>query len=461
MAPRIQYVRTSDDVSIACFMVGDGPTLVMPPPAMPFSHAQLEWEIPEWRAWYERLTARTRLVRYDGRGTGLSDRDAEDGSLEAAVRDLEGVADGLGIERFALFGCYGAAPAAIAYAARHPERVSHLLLWCAISGWGEVRTAAPERNDALKRLLDIDYELFTETLAHTAFGWSEGEPAHRMAVYMREATSADFARRCWEVNEGESVGDQLPLVRAPALVMHRRELPLFGLDVARRIASSIPGARLTVVEGTSLSPYIGDVDGAIGAIFEFLGVAGEPPHAHGAATHSHEPAGAFRTILFSDVEDSTGLIERMGDARARELLRAHERIVREALRAHGGSEVKTMGDGFMAAFGSATRAVECAIAVQRAMAAHNSERRDAVEVRVGLNAGEPIEEGDDFFGTSVNLAARIAGKATSGEILASDVIRQLVAGKGFLFADRGDTVLRGYEDPVRLYEVRWRESDGS
>jgi class 3 adenylate cyclase len=138
-------------------------------------------------------------------------------------------------------------------------------------------------------------------------------------------------------------------------------------------------------------------------------------------------------------------------------MRSHERITREALRAHGGAEVKAMGDGFMASFSSATRALECAIAMQRAFAAHNEYPETPIRVRIGLNAGEPIAEEADLFGTAVIMAARIAAQAEGEEILASDVVRQLVAGKGFLFADRGEVALRGFEDPVRLYEVRWQD----
>jgi class 3 adenylate cyclase len=155
------------------------------------------------------------------------------------------------------------------------------------------------------------------------------------------------------------------------------------------------------------------------------------------------------------VEGSTALTQRLGDAKAREVLRAHERIVREALRAHGGAEVKAMGDGFMASFSSATRALECAIATQRAFAEHNESAEEPIRVRIGLNAGEPIAEEADLFGTAVNLAARIAAQAAGGEILVANVVRELAAGKGFLFVDRGEVALRGFEDPVRLYEVRW------
>ena len=166
--------------------------------------------------------------------------------------------------------------------------------------------------------------------------------------------------------------------------------------------------------------------------------------------------------LSTDVEGSTALTGRLGDDGARDLLREHERITRDALAAHGGSEVKTMGDGFMMSFGSATKALECAIALQKAFTEHNESTGEPINVRIGLNAGEPIAEDDpdgrgDLFGTAVNMAARIAVKAEGGEILVSNVVRELVAGKKFLFNDRGETEVRGFEGPVRLYEVSWRD----
>ena len=170
------------------------------------------------------------------------------------------------------------------------------------------------------------------------------------------------------------------------------------------------------------------------------------------------PSGPL-TILFTDVEGSTALTQRLGDAKAREVLREHERIVREALKAHGGSEVKTMGDGFMTSFSSATRALECAIAMQRAFAERNESADEPIMVRVGLNAGEPIAEDEDLYGTAVNEAARLTATAAGGEILVSDVVRQLAKGKDFLFADRGEASLKGFDEPVRLYEVRWQGED--
>ncbi len=188
------------------------------------------------------------------------------------------------------------------------------------------------------------------------------------------------------------------------------------------------------------------------AIDEFLG-EGEEVAAGAAPT----PVGTVHTLLFTDVEGSTALTQRLGDARARDLLREHERIVREALKAHGGSEVKTMGDGFMASFSSASTALECAIAMQRAFAQHNESAEEPIKVRVGLNAGEPIAEDDDLFGTAVNEAARITATANGGEILVSNVVRELAKGKDFLFADIGERQLKGFDESVRLFEVRWKE----
>jgi len=449
MEPRIQYAQTADGVSIAFYTLGDGMHLVLMPP-IPWSHIQLEWQDPEGRRWYERLSEKRKLVRYDGRGTGLSDREVTDFSLDAQMLDLEAVVDRLGLERFALFAFTNSGPAAIAYAAQHPERVSHLVLWCSwvrASDWSH----SPQLR-ALRGLVNRDWETYTETYAHVAVGWSAGAEAQQAAALMRESVTQGAMQAWAEAVRRFDVTDLLPQVRSPTLVFHRRQFPLLDVEVARGLSSRIPDARLALLEGESASAWVGDMEAVASAIDEFLGEGQE-----GAAAAEPPAAGAFRTILFTDVEGSTALTQRLGDAKAREVLRAHERIVREALQAHGGSEVKTMGDGFMASFSSATGALECAIAMQRAFAAHSEAAEEPIRMRIGLNAGEPIAEEKDLFGTAVNMAARIAAKAEGGEILASDVVRQLVAGKGFLFSDRGEVALRGFEEPVRLYEVRWRE----
>jgi class 3 adenylate cyclase len=449
MEPRIQYAKTADGVSIAFWTLGAGQPLVSMP-LTPWSHVQLEWGRPELRRWYERLAEKRRLIRYDSRGSGLSDRQVADCGLEAHVLDLEAVVDRLGLEQFALLGSGDSGPAAVAYAARHPERISRLILWCTYSRFSDYFSS--QEFHAEFSLRDKDWKIYTETFAHLALGWSEGDQAHQFAAFMRECATPETLRAFYAAISDLDITDLLPLVRSPTLVLHRRQVPFLDVNAPRAIVSLIPDARLALLEGTSSAPFLGDVDSVLTAVDEFLGEGEEV-----AAGAEPPAAGAFRTVVFTDVEGSTSLTQRLGDAKAREVLREHERIVRGALRAHGGSEVKTMGDGFMASFSSATRALECAIAMQRAFAEHNESAVEPIRVRIGLNAGEPIAEDQDLFGTAVILAARIAAKAEGGEILASDVVRQLVAGKGFLFSDRGDVVLRGFEDPVRLYEVRWRE----
>jgi adenylate cyclase len=181
----------------------------------------------------------------------------------------------------------------------------------------------------------------------------------------------------------------------------------------------------------------------------------------GAAPSAPRPAApidpTIRIVLFTDMVDHTLMMRRLGDEAGRAVLREHERITREMLRQHGGAEVKTDGDSFMASFTSPTKAVECAVALQQAFAAHNGAVAEPILIRAGLNIGEPIEENGDYFGSSVILAARIKDQASGGEILVPEALRHMLSGKKFVYADRGEVLLKGFGDPVRLYEVRWRE----
>jgi class 3 adenylate cyclase len=365
--------------------------------------------------------------------------------------DLEAVVERLGLERFAMLAPFTAGPVAISYAARRPERVSHLLLWSSYARGSDILQSP---RAAIFGLVDQDWVLYTETMAHATLGWSEGEQAHRFAAMMRESTTQEVVKLAISEFLDVDVTGLLPLVRSPTVVLHRRDGPV-PLHAARGLASRIPGARLVTLEGSSLSPMAGAVEVVLRVIDEFLGAgqaaAPEPRPSTPAAVH---------TILFTDVEGSTAMTQRLGDAKAREVMREHERITRECLRAHGGSEVKTMGDGFMASFGSAVKALECAVAVQKAFAEHSA-GGEAIRVRIGLNAGEPIAEDDpdgrgDLFGTAVIRAARIAALAQGGEVLVANVVRELAEGKGFMFGDRGEVALRGFDDPVRLFEVKWR-----
>ena len=279
-----------------------------------------------------------------------------------------------------------------------------------------------------------------------------GEPtkAAFFAELQKRAVSGEMAARRLEETVGLDITHLLSEVRSPTLVVHRRDDRTVPVKWGREMAALIPGAQLVTLDGNEHPPYWGDARKVLEVIAEFLGDDLQ-------YDETDTVQGPLKAVLFTDVRGSTGLTERLGDEKAREFLREHERITREALNAHGGSEVKTMGDGFMASFGSAQKALECAISLQQAFAARNESADEPISVRIGLNAGEPIEEDGDLFGATVNLAARIAARAAGGEILVADTVRGLCLGKGFLFAERDAVALKGFEEPVRLFEVRWRE----
>ena len=362
--------------------------------------------------------------------------------------------DALRLEQFDFIGQEDGGTIAVAYAAENPERVSKLVLcWPVIAG---ADISSPEAARSLADLMRNNWSLARSAMADSVFPTGPLELQKWVSGYWRGVMSGETAAKYFEWYTSQDVREFAAKVEAPTLILCRRGQRNVPVRASRMAAALIPDAKLIVLDGDMGLIYAGQ-ESPLDQIRRFLDEGGSEPLSAPQPT-----AGAVHTILFTDVEGSTALTDRLGDAKARELLREHERMVREALKKHGGSEVKTMGDGFMASFWSATKALECAIAIQQAFAAHNDSAEEPMRVRVGLSAGEPITEDDpggrgDLFGTAVNMAARIAAKAEAGEILTSNVVRELVAGKQFMFGDRGETALRGFDDPVRVYEVRWRE----
>lgn len=447
MDPQVRYARSADGAHIAYCEVGEGYPLVIMP-AMPLSHVQLEWGITDLRRLYERLiSAGHRLIRYDGRGLGLSDRDVDDFSLTAQLSDMDAVVGALGVDRFALYGSGDQGMVAAAWAALHPERVSHLVLWCSWASRARVSDQAATR--ALRALLEQDWLIYTETAARVLFGWSsEDRIAREFAAFLRQCTDPEvLARAVPQIYEWD-VTDMLPRIQCPTLVLMRKDIATLPVDISREMARDIPDARLVVLEGSSPLPFAEDSNSFLREVTGFLGSSvGELAEVRGTGD-------APVTILFTDMEGSTALTQQLGDEAAQSILRVHDRIVRNALASHGGTEIKHTGDGLMASFPSATRAVEAAIAIQRGLASMGDEQ---LSVRVGLNAGEPVAEHGDFFGTTVQLAARICDRAAPGSILVSAVVRDLAAGKGLQFSDDGEAELKGFSERVRLYEVNWKD----
>lgn len=450
MLPRIQYAQASDKVSIAFWAIGDGvPLILIYPPG--FSNIQFEWELPEAEAIYEDVRTWATLIRFDHRNNGLSERGVADTSLDAYVRDLDAVINRLELTRVHIFATTDTGKAAIWYAAENPQKVASLTLFRTNPGIGS-SAAAPGWSN-IRPLLERDWNLFTDVMATALNGLEDGAQTSRLARYVRESvTPEEFVASTTALAEAD-VRDYLPRLQCPVLVLHRMDTPFFQIERARQLVASIPDARLAVLSGKS--PFAWDT-AVVNAVRPFVL---EVAAAENRARFGVRSGTAFRTILFTDIEKHGELMRLFGDAATRQLLREHERITREALRQHGGSEIKSMGDGFLASFGSAQRALECAAALQKALAESSLGRSEHLEnglrVRVGINAGEPIAEDDDLFGTAVIAAARIASMAAGGEILVANVVRELVAGKGFLFSDRGEQPLRGLEDPVRLWQLLW------
>ncbi len=450
MLPRIQYAQTSDQVSIAFWAMGDGvPIVLMYPPG--FSNIQFEWDIPEFRETYESVAEWATLIRFDHRNHGLSERGVADVNIEACERDLMGVLDRLDVPRAHIFAGTDSGKVAIDFAAKNPERVASISLFRTNAAVGS--SAGGPGWSSLVGLLSKDWDLFTNLLATSLNGLDDGAQTSRVAHFIRESvTAAEFEAANIALASAD-VQHILPDLKTPVLVLHRMDTPFFQIEKARQLVATIPDARLSVLSGKS--PFAWDKS-VVESVRSFVL---EVSAAENRARFGLRSGTAFRTILFTDIERHGDLLRLLGDTEGRRLLREHERITREALRAHGGSEVKSMGDGFLASFGSAQRALECSITLQKALreelGAELEGLPNGLRVRVGINAGEPIAEDDDLFGTAVIAAARIAALAEGGEILVANVVRELVAGKGFLFNDRGEQPLRGLEDPVRIWQLHW------
>jgi class 3 adenylate cyclase len=441
MEPQIQYATTKDGVSIAYYVIGQGPAALFM--MSPWSHLTAEWDVDYMRMAYTAAAQQATLIRLDPRGHGLSDRDPPSFDLDSMVLDIEAVIERIAPDSLVIQALGFCAVPALVYTARHPELVTRFAQSPPATGHVPVH----QRVEKLTELAEIDWQFGSETVMRSFNPEWPDQQVKNFAGLLRQAVDFEGFRRLLDAERDWNADAEAATISTPTLLIHDRLNINIEEAQTRRVANLIPNSRVQFASGV--------LEGQLAASQFLRGETTDLSQPATPPTTTPTDTATLRTILFTDVEGSTALTDRLGDVAAREMLREHERITREALRAHGGSEVKTMGDGFMASFGSATKALECAVAIQRSQEAGNSSQE--IRVRCGLNAGEPIAEDDDLFGTAVIVAARIAAQAEGGEILVSDVVRQLVAGKGFLFNDRGEHALKGFEDPVRVFAVRWSE----
>jgi class 3 adenylate cyclase len=410
-------------------------------PGSPIVPARLNLDDAMGMPWYERLSRGMRVIGFDHRGVGLSDREPVDFSLEAQAKNALAVVDHLALDKFALFGGWDSGAGMIAFAASHPERVSHLILYCAYARGVELKTPAEMRG--LGALLTRNWELFTETFAHAAMNW-EGDFARGWARSLRENVSHEAYLDAATRTRQFDVTSLLPEVKCPTLVVQKRDLSYLDVTSARRLASGIPNARLLLLEGRS--PISLDVTEPLGdAIDDLLGI-------ESVATPSAPVAhpSAMTAILFADIADSTGLTERFGDAAFRAKARDLDGALRSAIRERGGTPVegKLLGDGVLAVFTSAREAIEAALACGKAG------DEAGLPLHLGMHAGDVIREENNVYGGAVNIASRIAGLSAAGEVLVSETVRSLArTSAGVGFEDRGEQTLKGVGEAVRVWAV--------
>ena len=437
MPPETRYAK-SGDVNIAYQVVGGGPLDLVLVPGF-ISHLDLDWEGPGYAHMLERLSSFSRLIRFDKRGTGLSDRPGGLPDLETRMDDVRAVMDAVGSEHAALMGYSEGGPLSMLFTATYPERTSSLVLygtyakrrdpdddypWCATWEERQAYAATVER--------EWGSEADLGTMAPRA-GEAEVEWWRARA---RAAASPGAAKDLILMNSNIDVRPVLPTIHVPTLVLHRTGDRDSRPDEGRYIAERIPGARFIELEGDDHSPWM-NADQILDEVEEFLT----------GSRRGADPDRVLATVLFTDIAGSTARAAALGDRRWRSLLAQHHELVRRELRRHRGVEVDTAGDGFLATFDGPARAVRCAAAIGIAV------RGLGIDVRAGVHTGEVERMGAGIAGIAVHTGARVAELADAGEVLVSSTVKELVAGSGLAFADRGVHELKGVPGEWRLYAV--------
>jgi pimeloyl-ACP methyl ester carboxylesterase len=439
MLPETRYAR-SGGVNIAYQVIDDGPLdLVLVPGWV--SNVEGCWEQPEHARYLRELAAFSRLILFDKRGTGLSDRVAEGDlpSLEERMDDLRAVLDAVGSERTALFGFSEGGPMCALFAASYPERTSALVMYGSYPKW--IRDAdypwAPTREDH-ERAFRAFAERWGEPVGLQVMAPSVADDErfrNEWAALLRRGASPGAAIALYRMNIEIDIRHVLPSIRVPTLVLHRQGDRLIEVENGRYLARSIPGARYVELDGIDHLPWVGDVSGLTAEIREFL---------TGARTVTEDDR-VLATVLFVDVVDSTEQAARLGDRRWGDLLGTYQAAVRREVAGFRGQEIDCTGDGFFATFDGPARAVRCACLLR------DTVPRLGLAIRAGLHTGECERLGEKVGGIAVHTGARLAAAAGPGEVLVSNTVRDLVAGSGLRFADRGTRTLKGVPGEWRLY----------
>jgi pimeloyl-ACP methyl ester carboxylesterase len=437
--PETRYAK-SGDVHIAYQVIGSGP------PDLLFvrgfiSHVDLQWEDSRPAQFLSRLASFSRLITFDKRGMGLSDRVASIPTLEERMDDVRAVMDAVGLQRTALFGISEGGPMCALFAATYPERTTALVLYGALARfawapdypWGRTQQDHDARLKTLQQAWGTGTALpkYSPSLAH--------DESYRnwWAAQERAGASPGTVQTIFEMLWQTDARHVLPAIRVPTLVLHRSGDHVVPVEHGRYLAEQIAGAKYVELPGDDHTPWTGDVDALLGEVAEFLT----------GSRHSVEPDRVLTTVLFTDIVGATARTAELGDRRWRDLLTQHHAIIRQHLERFRGREIDTAGDGFLAAFDGPARAVRCAAAIIEAL------RSIGLHIRAGLHTGECEVIDNKIGGIAVHIGARVVALSQPGEVLVSSTVKDLVAGAGLSFRDRGAHRLRGVPGEWRLFAV--------
>jgi pimeloyl-ACP methyl ester carboxylesterase len=440
--PETHYAAV-DGTHIAYQVVGDGPFDLLHIPGF-VSNVELAWEEPSYDHFLRRLSSFARLITFDKRGTGMSDRLPTDRlpTLEERMDDILAVLDEIGSERVALFGHSEGGNLSVLFAATYPERTIALATTGIFASriWSPDYPWAPTPEQRARDIEEIEHDWGgTSWLEHLVPSCAQDHAfKQQLATYFRRSASPGAAAALMKMNTQIDIRAILPAIRVPTLVVHRTGDRDVQIEEGRWIATQIPGARFAELPGEDHIPWVGDADRLLDVVEEFF--TGAP-----AVTSAERQ---LTSLLFTDLVDSTGRLSQVGDRAWRDTLDRHHRDVRRQLTRYRGREIDTAGDGFLASFDGPGRAISAAIAIR------DGADRDGLAIRVGVHTGEVEIHGPKFAGITVHVGARIAATARPGEILVSRTVRDLVAGSGLVFADRGLHTLKGVPDDWHLYAVQ-------
>ena len=434
--PETRYAK-SGELRIAYQVVGSGAFDVVYVPGF-VSNVDAVWERPEYASFLSRLAGFSRLILFDKRGTGLSDRTAGIANLEERMDDVRAVMDAAGSDHAALFGLSEGGAMSMLFAGTYPQRVQAMVLYGAYA-----RHPLLTSQDYLKRRIETIDRLWGTgeyLLSWFVPSMSSDEAARRNAArYERGSASPAAAIALTKMNSEIDARHILPAIRVPTLIIHRASDSAVPVEAGRYLAANIPGAKYLELPGGNHIPWYEPeiMDRIAGETEEFL---------TGSRSET-EIDRVLATVMFVDVVESTKRAAELGDRKWRALLDRHDETVRQQLARFRGREIKNLGDGFLATFDGPARAVRCASAIAETV------QPLGITVRSGLHTGEIELKPDDIGGIAVHMAARVAGVAEPGETVVSSTVRDLVAGSGLRFRDRGLHELRGLPEKLHLYSV--------